>query len=269
MHLPDYKTFIYVLSKTAHFCGVNIFDPNYKCSILTFWIGFLQIICHLASFYSMIDAWPDMEQLIKSLSTYGICIQVHQAYWTFLLALYMYLFYQIAVKFYAYIFGHRKFQKLYIRVEALHKNTINQSKEEQTVISECLGLIIKVALFICVTYFLAIFFFWLYPIYAYFYQHKRELMFGLRCPFIDDLSLRGYTITMIFQLVFEIYGMIGMSWNDSMSMMLVFYTIGFNGLLCVDLQKFGDFLKKDEQKERHKIKEMLKKILLKHQEQIE
>ena len=76
MILPDYITWFKFLSKTAYLCGVDILDPNFKFNVHTYWIGSLITLFHLASFYTIIDSWPDMEQIVQTLSTYGICIQV-------------------------------------------------------------------------------------------------------------------------------------------------------------------------------------------------
>ena len=111
--------------------------------------------------------------------------------------------------------------------------------------------------------------FWLYPIYAFLFEHKRELMFGIRMPFVDHKTLKGYTSIMSMQLIFEIYAVMGIACNDTISMMLFFHIIAFNGLLRVDLHEFGEFLREDDPNERHKVKEKLNNIVSSHQEIIE
>lgn len=261
----DYKTSLKFLSETAHLCGVNIFDPNYKYNVHTIWAITLLTMGHLSTFYSIIDSWPDMDEIVKTVSTFGICVQVfrnknkylqiNDNFWN-----------QITVKFCAFALGHKKFQKIFIRANALHENFDQYSADKQKEITNCFNLIKKIAIFLWVMFSLAIFMFWLNPIYTYYFQHKRELMFGIRVPFVDHTSISGYTITMIMQLVFEVYAVIGMSCNDSISMMLFFYTIGFNGLLSVDLKEFGEYLQKDDQKSNSEIKKRLHGIIEQHQQ---
>ena len=167
------------------------------------------------------------------------------------------------------LFGHRKYQKIFAKISALHENARLQSEEKRGVLKDCVNSINKMALFLSVTFVLAVAMFWLYPVYAYFFQHRRELMFGVKIPMVDSSTFNGYIITMIAQLIFEIYGIIGMSAFDSMFMMFIFHTIAFNGLMQVDLKEFSSYLKENDPKERHKVNEKLEEILAKHMEMIE
>ena len=268
--LPDYKKFFAILYKMMKLCGINLFDPNFKPNKRTLWIGILFIFVYLSSIYTLIDSWPDMEQEIKCILLFGATIQVSFSDYahTWLIFYFHNLFSKNSTKYFVLVLKQRKFYKMYIKVRALHENAIHQSEEKQKIVSNCLEMIIKIVLILCTIYVLAVITFWIYPMYTYFYQHKLELMFGMRVPFVNHTTFRGYTITTSLHLILEIYIIILDSCFDSIAMMIFYYTTAFNGFLRVDLHEFGEYLRNQDHN-KHEVKEKLNNIILKHQEIIQ
>lgn len=167
------------------------------------------------------------------------------------------------------LFGHQKFQKIYIRVNALHESVKFQSQEKKKILIECVNTINKLGLFLFINFLGAVIMFGLYPVYAYFFENRRELMLGVHVPFVNHTTLQGYVITMITQLAFETYAVIGISAFDIIFMMFIFHTVAFTKLLQVDLREFSIYLMVDDPKERHRVNEKLEDLITKHREIIE
>lgn len=169
--------------------------------------------------------------------------------------------FQGAIKFYnAYIHRHF-FMIMYGRLRDLHYKYRNHRNnvhllllmERIHLISRCIFLL----------YCLGGLSYLLHPVYIYWDEHKRDLLFALRLPGIDADSFNGYVITTCTQIAMIVICVFGLAASDVAILLFVCSLAGFVDVFKNELDELNTMLN-DEQRDERKIQQKVREICMQH-----
>lgn len=74
--MEEFDLTINTFSRALEYIGLNLFDEAYRPTFRTYIVGFLMLTGHLSTFNAVYVTYPNVQLVIRSLSTYGYIIQV-------------------------------------------------------------------------------------------------------------------------------------------------------------------------------------------------
>ena len=74
--MEEFNLTIGKFSRALEYIGLNLFDEAYSPTFRTYIVGFLMVTGHFCTFNAVYVTYPNVQLVIRSLSTYGYIIQV-------------------------------------------------------------------------------------------------------------------------------------------------------------------------------------------------
>ncbi|EJY57634.1 AAEL017294-PA [Aedes aegypti] len=217
--LYDYN--LIFIRRLADVCGLDIMAKNYTFNFRTLLILILTIVSTASVLHSYVFYYQNWFRILET---------------TVLISLIM----QAIVKLYnAYI--HRHFyETMYDRLRDFHYKYRNHKNHEQLLlVMEKIHMVTK-AFF--ASYIVTGCCFFVFPVYVYLTERRRELLISIRIPYIDADSVSGYVVTMCFQSSLLVTFVIGFTAADSVILLFVCSLIAIVDVFTYDLRELTAML---------------------------
>ena len=238
------------LAKLLKLAGLNLLEENYQPTRLTLFIGLCLLYSHLGSWCFFYAVWPNIELIVKLLSTYGV-------------------FCQMLVKYLSLLKGHETVQRLLKKILALHQSNARKSPERVQPQIRCTKLVLSLINFMTILYTVSACIIMIVPLLIFFFNDQFILPFCVVQPFVDQSALIGHFMNYFIQC-FIMYAAVLIECSfDIILVLFIIFTINFVDHFKMDLDEFAEFLAEEGCKDLKEVKSKLKKIHQSHLEIIE
>lgn len=148
----------------------------------------------------------------------------------------------------------------------MHQSQNNKVEKRKTILSTCLYITKTASIAYYFVFFIGTLVFWIQPVYSYFFNNIRELIFVFYLPFFDHETFSGYMINLVYQLFVEYIAVFFGGSFDTLFGLFVLHSIVYSDLFKMDLDELEVFLVKNQYDDQELIKNKMRDIVLKHKE---